>query len=366
MKKILFLTPNLSSGGGGAERQIINVARLLKEVGHNVEVLYYSEGLFYYNLLEEKNISIFKCKSNNYFLRLIKIRSFIRKGKYDVVISFLSTPNFLNNFSAIGGKDWKIITGERNSKINTFTSRRGKLFAWFQRYSDVIVCNSYNAKNMWIKYYPQYTDKLTTIYNNVQLPETTSENNLKRNGVIHIVIAASYQYTKNPIGVVNALLLLDDKSRERIKIDWYGKKNISQYGTKAYDEAKSLILNNKLNECLELHDVSNDIANKMVEADFVGLFSSVEGLPNAICEGMMLGKPIIMSRVSDYSVLVDETNGFLCDWDDAESIKDVLISAMNLSKEQLLEMGESSKSKANKLFSKNVITNNWLSIIKAE
>ena len=40
-KKILLLTPNLSSGGGGAERQIANLAVLLKEDGFKVEVLCY-------------------------------------------------------------------------------------------------------------------------------------------------------------------------------------------------------------------------------------------------------------------------------------------------------------------------------------
>ena len=40
MKKVLLLTPNLATGGGGAERQLANLAVLLKKNGFIVEVLY--------------------------------------------------------------------------------------------------------------------------------------------------------------------------------------------------------------------------------------------------------------------------------------------------------------------------------------
>src|SRR5690606_7799081 len=102
---------------------------------------------------------------------------------------------------------------------------------------------------------------------------------------------------------------------------------------------------------------------KMNSADIVALFSKVEGLPNVICEGMMIGKPIIMSRVSDYALLVDNSNGFLCDWNNPHSIKDVLLKASNLSKDKIIELGNKSKEKAELLFSPNSILDKWLEII---
>jgi glycosyltransferase involved in cell wall biosynthesis len=38
----------------------------------------------------------------------------------------------------------------------------------------------------------------------------------------------------------------------------------------------------------------------MYESDVVALVSKLEGLPNTVCEGMALGKPIIMTRVFRY------------------------------------------------------------------
>lgn len=362
MKKILFLA--MSLGSGGAERQMVTIARLLKEQGYDITFLCYAKEDFYAHLLEKENIPIVWMIENNYLKRIIKVRNHIRKDNYDAVISFLETPNFLNNFSAIGGKSWKVITGERSAKESNFKSRRGKIFAWFQRYSDTIVCNSNNSKKMWEKYYPQYKNKLTTIYNTVILPEITSKYIPKRDGKINIIVAASYQYLKNPIGLIKALALLNNEEREKIRVDWYGNKNVSIYGTKAYDEAIELINRSNLHNVIFFYEERNDIANKMNEEDIVALFSSVEGLPNTICEGMMLGKPIIMTKVSDYIDLVDDSNGFLCDWDDIKSIKNVLSTIISITNIQTLEMGKQSKLKAKEMFSKEIVLNKWINLIE--
>ena len=361
-KRILFLAMNL--GSGGAERQMVTVASLLKNRGYDVEFLCYSEGDFFLNLLEKQSIPVYWKLENNYFKRMVTIRHFIRHGKYDAVISFLETPNFLNNFSALGGRTWKVITGERSAQKTTFESVKNKVFCWFQRFSDVIVCNSENAKNMWVEHLPKYREKLSVIYNTVTLQPITSRYINKRDNKLHIVIAASYQYLKNPIGLVNALILMTDEERCKLHIDWYGKKEVVLGEARAYDEAVALIGRNQLGAIIELHDNTKDIHDKMNEADMVALFSRVEGLPNAICEGMTLGKPIVMTKVSDYKILVDDSNGFLCDWDKPESIKNVLVEASNLSKQQLLDKGKQSKLKANKLFTEEVVLKSWTNLLE--
>lgn len=363
-KRILFLSPNLGLNGGGAERQIVTVASLLKDVGYDVEFLCYAEGDFYASLLRRKNIPVRYELLPNVIKRMFFVRRFIRKGKFNAVISFLETPNFLNNFAAIGGRTWKVITGERSAKERTFLSRRGKIFCRFQRFADYIVCNSDNAKQMWMNYCPQYSKKLVTIYNAVIFGKTNSAYVPKREGRLNVVVAASYQSLKNAIGLINALALFTDIEREKIHVDWYGNKNIAVTGTKIYEEAVVAVEKYGLEGVISLREGTNDINNKMFEADVVGLFSKYEGLPNALCEGMMLGKPIIMTRVSDYNTLIDDSNGVLCDWNNAETIKDALLKLINVPVSKLLKMGESSRKKANVLFSKEQITNKWIELIE--
>lgn len=360
-KRILFISPTLSSGG--AERQMVTIASLLKQKGYIIEFLCYAKGNFYEYLLRENNIKVHWMILPNYFKRMVSVRSFIRKGGYDVVISFLETPNFLNNLATLGGRKWKVITGERSAKEINFYSIKGKIFAWFQRYSDVLVCNSENAKYMWLKYYPQYEKKIKVIYNTVTLNLNNSEYIPLYNGKLNIVIAASYQYLKNIIGIVKALGTMTEYEKMRIHIDWYGRKEVVKGDSRVYDEAASLIQNSALQDVISLHDETKEIHDRMQEADIVGLFSSVEGLPNVICEAMYLGKPVIMSKVSDFSILVDETNGFLCEWDKLESIKNTLLQASRLSVDQLIKMGNNSKEKAIKLFSVKNVINKWIDVI---
>lgn len=361
MKKILFLAMGL--GSGGAERQMVTVAASLKKRGYDVSMVCYVEQKFFVQQLESERIPIHWRVENTYIKRICKIRKLIRNGNYDVVISFLSGANILNNLAAIGGRNWRVITGERSSKVEGFQSIRGKTFAWFQRYADYIVCNSNNAKRLWKKFYPIQSNKLLTIYNAVKLADISSEYKVRQNGRLKIVVAASYQQLKNPIGVTKAFTLLNNEEKAKVELHWYGDNDIGDR-SEVYNETIELIDKFKLTNTVYLHRNTDRIHDRMKEADFVALFSSVEGLPNAICEGMTIGKPIIMSRVSDYNVLVDESNGFLCDWDKPDSIKDALISAINLADNEIIEMGNASKEKAVRLFSEQEILDKWIKLIE--
>jgi len=361
MRKILFVLPRLTSGG--AERQAVTIARIIKNLGNDVSFLCYSEGVFFEESLKEAGIPVTR-KICNYLQRILFVTRYIRRGGYDVVISFLPTPNFLNCLAASWGKKWRVITSERSSVESSLLSRRGKLFASLQRFSDAIVCNSDNARKMWMRHYPQYEKKLKTIYNAVSLPELLVDYTPKRDARIHIVIAATIYKTKNPMGVLNALILMSQEERERIIIDWYGGAEAEIGNHTEYDKVVETIKEHELQSTILLHDATRDIANRMNEADFVGLFSQLEGLPNAICEAMTIGKPIIMSRCSDYNVLVEEgVNGFLCDWDNPESIKKALLLAAAVSSDALVKMGVYSKEKARVLFSPESVVEQWISLM---
>lgn len=359
--KILFFIESL--GSGGAQRQMVALAKLFKRLGHNVSILVYHREDFFNHFLETESISIHYIIEKRLVFRIFKIRKFIRKSGFDVVVSFLETPNFLNCIAAIGGKTWKVVTSERSSKNSTFLTVRGVIFGWFQRYSDALVCNSYVALAKWKYHYPRYQNKLYVIYNPIIIPEITSDYRFKRNGRLQLVVAASYQYLKNPIGLIEAIALLSSEDRKKIEVNWYGRTEVVRGDCRAYNEALGLIEKYDLMDVIHLNDETVDIANRMYESDIVALFSELEGLPNSICEGMMLGKPLVMTKVSDYSKLIDESNGFLCDWNDIHSIKNVLKELSDISTEKLIKLGINSKIKAFRLFDENTIVEKWLTIL---
>lgn len=359
MKVLCFID---GLGSGGAQRQIVNLALGLKAHGHQVEMLAYTDADFYLSRLKEGNIPYTVLKNNNYLQRIVNTRRHLRRANVDAVISFLETPNFLSCISAIGKHRWVLITSERNAKEYEFTNRRGKIMKWFERYSDWTVCNSNVARELWKKYYPQYKDRVSTIYNPVVINEVNSlcrpERKRKR-----IVVAASYQRLKNPLGLLEALHLLSGEERSQLSIDWYGKA-ISAENDGVYEEACSLCAEYQLQDCITFHGENKQIYREMMDADAVALFSEVEGLPNTICEGMMCGKPILMSRMSDYQTLVTAENGFLCDADKPESIAEIIRKFVQLTEAQREEMGKRSKQMAMNLFDPEKNIDQWERIIK--
>ena len=363
MKRVVMFIDSL--GSGGAQRQVVNVARLLKQVGYDIEVLVYRDLPFYNHILEEAGIPIALIDAKNYASRLLKSRRWLNRSHADVVIAFLETPGFISCFSKIGHKKWKLITTERSAKMETFTSRRGRIYNQFERFSNAKVGNSENAISMWRKYYPQYNDKYSVIYNCVSVPEeyTSRVHTYRVNGKLRITVAASYQELKNPFRVIEAVNLLSDEEKAQLDLRWYGRIEVTTGNTDVYDRAVEMIKEYHLEGCVHLESETNEIYRLMTESDVIGLFSTVEGLPNAVCEGMTIGRPILMSRVSDYDVLVSD-NGVLCDPELVESLRDALASMLSLSAQELERMGLASQKRAEALFSADAITKQWSDLIE--
>ena len=362
-KKILLFIDNL--GSGGAQRQICNVGVLLKKSGYDVEVLVYQDYPFYKPLLDANQIPITLVETKGKVSRIVRIRKYINKVNPYAVIAFLETPCFIACISKIFGKKWKLITTERSAKETTFNLRRNKFFNLFERFSSAKVANSYNAIKMWRKYYPQYNKKYSVIYNPIIIPNefTEIEHDYKEDNKIKLVVAASYQELKNPLGVIEALNLLTDEQKKKIEINWYGRAEIEIGNTRIFDLAVEKVQEYGLENLIHLNGETKEIYKKMAESDVVGLFSTVEGLPNVICEGMTIGRPIVMSKVSDFDVLVNG-NGYLCDPHSVESIRDALVNLIETPADELAKMGEKSKEKAKELFSAEVIKKQWIDIIE--
>ena len=165
--------------------------------------------------------------------------------------------------------------------------------------------------------------------------------------------------------MIEAVDLLSDEMKSRLEINWYGRAEITTGYTEVYEKATAMIKERKLGDTIKLHNETDKIYKIMSESDVVGLFSTVEGLPNTICEAMALGKPIIMSKVSDYDVLVDG-NGFLCDPFSVESILEALENILIASDDELIKMGKQSHHMADLLFDDEIIVNQWIDVIKAK
>lgn len=349
--KILCIIDEL--GSGGAQRQLINIALSFKEQNDDVEFLTYHPSTFYSELLAQYYIKETCLIESNYLKRIFRMRRFVRQGNYDCVISFLEGASFISELAAIPYKKWTLIVGERSSNPRIFKSFRLRLYRWFHLFSDYVVANSYANIKMVRSICPLLSSKkCKVVYNSIDLNlwKPNDDYVFCKNCEFSMLIAASHREMKNLIGLVEGVNLLSSEEKKKLKIYWYG----DDLTDNSKNEALDLIQKYQLEAIFCFYPATLNIKEKMEDIDCVGLFSLYEGLPNVICEGMALGKPIVSSIVSDVPLLLnDGEGGFLCDPKDYQSICLALHRIMSCSSIELEQMGKKNRENAVKLFDRN-------------
>jgi glycosyltransferase involved in cell wall biosynthesis len=231
--------------------------------------------------------------------------------------------------------------------------------------ADYVTVNSHAARLAIGRRQPQLRAKLITTYNAVNLgpcgatvrvPAEPSE--------IRLIAAARLDRNKNPHGLLAALHALRTTNPSlRLCVDWYGSQDVEP---EVLREVLDGIAELELEGMFRLHPPTDDIHDLMSHADAVVLPSYNEGLPNAVCEGMALGKPILMSAVCDAGNLVQEgVNGFLFDPHSPQSIADAIARFASLASEERGRMGKASRAKAEMLFDVGTVADRYLSVLEA-
>lgn len=354
--RILCVIDSLRSGG--AQRQLVEIGKGFKEKGHEVSFLVYHPHDFYWEELEKAHIKITYIAESQYFKRLIKMRSFIRGHKFDVVLSFLEAANFICELAGLPYRKWKLVVGERSANPAIYKSKKLRFYRYFHLLADEVVSNSKANLKIVSSVNPFLSEKkIRVIYNLLNLDywrPQIAKTKIAENKKFVIAVAASHAGVKNLMGLVESVHLLPDEYKKRLLIKWFGERIETPYLDSSFPEGMHKITTYNLEENFEFHRGIKDIRSVYYESDAVGLFSIYEGFPNTICEAMACGKIVICSRVSDIPLLLDNSE-FLFDPTNYKEIKNVIVKAMNLDKDQKRNHEKRNRNMAVKLLDKKRI-----------
>ncbi len=357
MKILLFID---NFGSGGAQRQMVVLARLLKQRGAEVRCLAYHKLDFYVPLLSEVGIEVDYIENRFLFSKILAVRRYIRSQSFDVVLAFLDAPSLYAEIAALPSRTWGLVVSERSPQPDNSPLLR-KILRKFHRVADVVTTNSHASKLLLEKAVPAIRGKVMTIYNAVDFEQFNTLPMPSTNGdCIKLVVAARFERVKNMRRVVNAIKVVCSESLPiPVRVEWYGE--VHPADPQPFTETKQLIEAYGLQDTIELHPATPDIARHYQEASALLHPGLYDGLPNSVCEAMACGKPILLSNVSDAEYLVEDgCNGFLFNPTDHNDIARAILKLVRLTPGQLARMGKESHDKAVTLFDPDAFADRYM------
>ena len=355
-KRILLVIDLLNSGG--AQRQLVGLAKLLHERGHLVRVVSYIDMPFYKPYLDENGVDN-KCIAGgdskpNYRKVYKALKEEINSFKPSVVIAYLQFPSILTSLIHRKDKSFKLIVSERNTtqKLDGFE----KVKFWTYKWADIIVPNSHSQERFLLQHYTKYRDKIKTITNFVDTDVFVPSQSIKTNPQPILLTVGRVMTQKNTIRYLNVVKRLKD-SGICFKVLWYGDV-IDAY----YKESDKVLKDNDLKDVFVFAGRSQDMVKVYQSADIFCLPSIYEGFPNVLCEAMSCGLPVLASNVCDNPDIVDSSCGVLFDPLDEEDMFNKLKTMLEKSDKEWEAYGLASRKKAIDMFSKDTFLEKYESL----
>ena len=359
MKKILLFTDSL--GAGGAQRQLVGLAIMLKEKGYDVKVSTYYDIDFYKKQLDDAGVpNELIPGADNTKKRILAVRSYFKKEHADWVIAYQETPSLVACAAKVLGCNYKLMVSERNTTQVVGMNERVRFFLY--RWADAIVPNSYSQEKYLAEHHPWMKRKLKTITNFVDLEHFNVVERKKRD-VPEIAIAASIWESKNTLGFIDAVADLAKKSF-KFHVSWYGK---TESNIEYFNKCQRKIEDYGVQEYIELKEKTKQIKTVYQTADFFCLPSFYEGTPNVICEAISTGLPVACSDVCDNSIYVHEgVNGFLFNPLDTASIANAFIKILSVDITEYDKLSARSRAIAEEKLSQARFKNEHIEIIESK
>lgn len=306
--KILLCIATLRSGG--AEKNISFLANFLSKKNHQVTILNFDKKKnkpFF--LLNKKvrviNLDVLKNSNNlffsiyNFFCRILLIRKFLIKEKFNYFISFINTMNITMLIASMFLNILKIISDRNNPYYDRNTILIKILKILFYRHADKLVLQTKQVQ----KYYWFIKKKKIFLINNFFSDNFSKKTKYNLGKKIKIIIVSRIEKQKGLELLVSALNQI--KKKYKFKCDIYGKGSMKI-------ELKKTIKKNNLSKLIFLKKPTN-LENIYKKYDLYILSSIYEGYPNSLVEAMITGLPVISSSC-DYGpkeIIKNKYNGIL-------------------------------------------------------
>ena len=298
-----------SLNGGGAEKVLSDLANYWSQMGHNVSFVTFSSQssvpfyklnsrikIIQLNLLSKKRtvniVKIFQILKRIYFLRKI-----FYELKPDIIVSFIDVMNVLTLSSVIGLNIPVIVSERSHPKYHNIPGFYGILRKLLYPKAAAVVVQTKSVLS-----YFSNLNNIKIIPNSISIfEENINEINEK---VVKIISVGNLYFYKGFDTLIYAFSELI-KEHPHLHLTIYGEGN-------ERSNLENLIIKLGVKNYVHLAGTTKEIMKYLMGADLFIFPSRYEGFPNALCEALSVGLPVIASNCSgNIDIIEDGINGFL-------------------------------------------------------
>ena len=360
--RILLVIDHL--GVGGAQRQLANLALRLRKHHQHVDVFTYYPATDLAQGFAEAGISLITClKRWRYSPRIaVALARQLRRGNYDIALSYLDTPNLYLELASLVSCSTQVVVSERSAFPPGGLSLRKRVQETFHWLADYVVANSHAHAKRLVDEFEWLKGRVGVIYNGVE------------DKLFKIPVKRSTEHSLNllAIGTVvpqkNALMLAQALRKclaqgLDVKVSWAGRHP---------PESADYIA--RIGDVLCHHDdegrwvwlgVRDDVPLLLEKADALIHPSRLEGFPNAVCEALAAGRPVLASGGGDLPGLIEGGSaGFLFDPDDVDEVAEAIRRMCQASAQERETLAANGRRIAQEAFSGEQCVSRYLKLFR--
>jgi glycosyltransferase involved in cell wall biosynthesis len=272
----------------------------------------------------------------------------MRRGRFDVAASFLNTANLYAELARLAAPRIRLIVSERSSFHDDRSAVPALLRRLLHLLADRVVANS-ETQTQWLRRRRWLRSRVACIYNGVDLekfrPEALPETQTLSGQGLRLLGVGRIGPEKNLHNVIQALAHFAKRFGYLPEVAWAGQRDTSPAGQRYCEQLDTLLASlPAVQRHWQWLGLQTDVPELLRGHDALIHASLYEGMPNAVCEALAAGRPVLASAVCDHPLLVaDGKRGFLFDPRSPDSIATAIANLAQLGPDARRALGRNAR-----------------------
>jgi len=213
------------------------------------------------------------------------------------------------------------------------------------RFATHVTTNSYHHAERMLHEFPFLAGRISTIWNGIDTesfrPQISEAPASKSDLPLRLLGVGTVVPIKDIETLARGLVVHARRGGPPVQVEWAGNRLDTPASQRVVARVNQMLGEAGIGERWNWLGLQRDVASLYVRCDALVHPSAREGLPNAVCEALACGRPVIAARAADNPRLLGEhERGLLFETGNAESLADAFTALAKLAPEARAQIGD--------------------------